>query len=184
VAWNETGVYTMALDGSRRHLVLAFTSGSATGVPPSGALSPGGSRIAYYIGKMLSAADLATGRRVQLGQVSFDGWRNNTTILASANDGSALLLVNAATGNKSAYLSLTDRALARAYQKAWPHAGRLAGGFGRVNGHHLVASLGTRCWRSPSRLVPGMGTAKVRAGREEGGGGRCTGTGAEWCRFP
>ncbi len=34
VAWNETGVYTMALDGSRRHLVLAFTSGSATGVPP------------------------------------------------------------------------------------------------------------------------------------------------------
>jgi hypothetical protein len=127
VAWNSTGVYTMALDGSRQQQALAFTTGSGAGVPQSGALSPGGSRIAYYIGKKLWAADLATGRRVQLGRVSFDGWRNNTTILASANDRSALLLVNAATGNRSAYLSITDPALVRAYRNTWPHAGRLAG---------------------------------------------------------
>ena len=127
VAWNTTGVYTMALDGSRRHLAIAFKPGPAAGVPQSGALSPGGSRIAYYVGKMLWAADLATGRRVQLGRVSFDGWRNNTAILASANDGSALLLVKAATGSRSAYLSVTDPALVRAYQNAWPRAGRPAG---------------------------------------------------------
>ncbi len=117
----------MALDGSRRHLALAFAPGSAVGIPEAGALSPGGSRVAYYAGNDLWAADLATGHRVRLGRVSFDGWRNETTVLASATDGIAILLVNAATGSRSAYLTITDAALVHAYQQAAPGAGRPAG---------------------------------------------------------
>ncbi len=127
VAWNRTGVYTMALDGSRRHLALPFAPGSAAAVPQAGALSPGGSRFACYAGNQLWAADLATGHRIRLGRVSFDGWRNDTTVLASATDGSAVLLVNAATGNRPACLTITDAALVRAYQKAAPGAGPPAG---------------------------------------------------------
>src|SRR6266567_332201 len=127
VAWNRTGVYTMALDGSRRHLALPFAPGSAAAVPQAGALSPGGSRFACYAGNQLSAADLATGHRIRLGRVSFDGWRNDTSVLASATDGSAVLLVNAATGNRPACLTITDAALVRAYQKAAPGAGPPAG---------------------------------------------------------
>jgi len=143
VAWNNTGVYTMTLDGARLHLAVAFVPGSASGVPQSGALSPGGSRIAYYTRRTLWAADLATGRRVQLGRVTFDGWRSDTTILASASDGGELLLVNAATAHRSAFLSITDPALVRAYQHAWPHsappAGLTGGGFSTVGPYAALA---------------------------------------------
>jgi hypothetical protein len=122
VAWNSTGVYTMGLDGSRQQLAVAFPPGSATSVPQAGALSPGGLRFAYYAGKTLWAVNLATGRRTRLGRLGFDGWRNDATILASADDGRTLLQLNAVTGQKSAYLSVADPALVRAYQHARPHS--------------------------------------------------------------
>ena len=87
VAWNTTGVYIMRLDGARQRLVVEFPPGAASGVPPTGALSPAGSRIAYYTGKTLWAANLATGRRVALGRLTFGGWRDESTIVASATSG-------------------------------------------------------------------------------------------------
>ena len=127
VAWNSTGVYTMGLDGTRQHLAVVLQPGSASSFPQTGALSPGGVRIAYYVGRTLWAADLTTGRRVGLGQVVFEGWRNDATILASATTGRELLLINAATGYTSGYLSIADPALRHAYQHAWPHSAAPAG---------------------------------------------------------
>lgn len=141
VAWNKTGAYVMNLDGSRRHLVLAFRPGTRNGASAVAGLSPDGSRLAYYVGTdpvvtgdTLWVADLATGRRVDLGRVSLVVWRDNTTILATSVDGKALLLINAQTGSRSAYLTpLSDPLLIRAYQRAQPGAGRPAvmnaGGF-------------------------------------------------------
>jgi hypothetical protein len=122
VAWNTRGVYTMGLDGARQHLALTIPVGSGDSIPQAGAVSPGGVRLAYYTGKTLWAANLETGRRTRLGRLGFGGWRNDTTILASADGGRKLLLLNVVTGRKSAYLSAADPALVRAYQHARPHA--------------------------------------------------------------
>ncbi len=141
VAWNQTGAYVMNLDGSRRQLVLPFRPGQPNRVIGVSGLSPDGSRLAYYVGTdpvvtgdKLWVADLATGRRVELGRFSSGQWRDNTTILATSLDGKAVLLVNAETGSRSVYLTpLSDPLLIHAYERARPGAGRpavwSAGGF-------------------------------------------------------
>jgi hypothetical protein len=141
VAWDKTGAYVMNPDGSGRRLVLPFRPGQPNGAIAVAGLSPDGSRVAYYVGAdpvvtgdTLWVADLATGRRVGLGRVSSAMWRDNSTFLASSVDGSALLLISAQTGGRSVYLKpLSDQLLIRAYQRAWPGAGRPAvmnpGGF-------------------------------------------------------
>ncbi len=141
VAWDKTGAYVMNLDGSRRHLVLPFRPGKRNGVIGVDGLSRDGSLLAYDVGTdpvvtgdTLWVADLATGRRVELGRFSSAMWRDNTTILATSADGNSLLLINAETGRRSVYLTpLNDRLLIRAYERAQPGAGRPAvmnaGGF-------------------------------------------------------
>jgi hypothetical protein len=132
VAWNNTGVYAMNLDGSRRRLVFRFGPGRGTSLIegalslPGGGMSPDGSRLAYYVGGALWVAGLATGGRVDLGRAAFVGWRDNTTILASSGR-NALVLVNAETGGRIVYLMpIGDRVLIRAYERARPNAGRPA----------------------------------------------------------
>jgi len=141
VAWNGTGVYVMSLNGSDRHMVLSFRpAGGAASVIGVVGLSPDGSKLAYYAGAnpvvtkdRLWAADLATGRRVELGQVSSAMWRDNATILATSANGKELQFINSATGSRSAYLTISDPALVRAYEHAQPGAGAPAvmnaGGF-------------------------------------------------------
>src|SRR6266700_3676740 len=142
VAWDKTGAYVMNLDGSRRHLVLPFRPGKRNGVIGVDGLSRDGSLLSYDVGTdpvvtgdTLWVADLATGRRVELGRFSSAMWRDNTTILATSADGNSLLLINAETGRRSVYLTpLNDRLLIRAYDgpRSWKayagsiHSDRLA----------------------------------------------------------
>ncbi len=141
VAWDKTGAYVMNLDGSRRHLVLRFSPDKRNGVIGVDGLSPDGSLLAYDVGTdpvmtgdTLWVADLATGRRVELGRFSSAMWRDNTTMLATSVNSNTLLLINAQTGSRSVYLRpLSDPRLTRAYEHAQPGAGNPAivnaGGF-------------------------------------------------------
>src|SRR6266581_2898964 len=137
LAWNYTpsgaAYYTMNLDGSRQRLVLA--AGHDKKLTVIGALlSPDGSTLAYIRQDLVSAAivtdtlwvrNLATGQRTDLGPISDSGlaWKNNATILAVAPDTKSLLLISAATGRRTTYLTVTDPVLVHAYQRARPGAG-------------------------------------------------------------
>lgn len=137
LAWRYTsrgaGYYTMKLDGSQQHLVLPAEHGKRFD-DIQAQLSPDGSRLAYIrqqvinsrkVGRALWVADLATGRRVDLGPVWWSSlaWRDDTTILATSADARALLLVNAVTRSRSTYLAVTDPVLVSAYERARPGAG-------------------------------------------------------------
>jgi hypothetical protein len=177
VAWNKTGAYVMSLDGSRRRLVLPFRPGTRNGVIGVGGLSPDGSLLAYDVGTdpvvtgdTLWAADLATGRTVELGRFSSDMWRDSTTLLATSADGSTLLLINAQMGRRSVYLRpLSDRLLIRAYERAQPGAGRPArmnaGGFSGSGSAAAVAvqlgAAGPYAGRRPAEVVL-LGAGRVR----------------------
>jgi hypothetical protein len=129
VAWNTTGIYAMNLDGSRRQLVVRFGHGKRTSAItgdlslPGGGLSPDGSRLAYDVGAALWVVDLASGQRVDLGDVAFAGWRDNTTVLAySGRD--MLALVDAETSSRVVYLRpIADQLITRTYERARPGAG-------------------------------------------------------------
>ncbi len=137
LAWNYTpsgaAYYIMNLNGSRQRLVLA--AGHDKKLTVIGALlSPDGSTLAYIRQDLVSAAivtdtlwvrNLATGQRTDLGPISDSGlaWKDNATILAVAPDTRSLLLISAATGRRTTYLTVTDPVLVHAYQRARPSAG-------------------------------------------------------------
>lgn len=97
-------------------------------------LSPDGSELAYIRQDMVSPAsvtftlwvlNLATGQRNDLGAISTlaFAWADNATILTAAPGSKSLLLLSAATGARTVYLTVTDPALTRAYEHARPGAG-------------------------------------------------------------
>lgn len=137
LAWKDTNFgpayYTMRLNGSGRRLVLP--AGHDTKLSVTQALvSPDGARLAYVRQDLVSPSvvtdtlwvlDLATNRNTDLGPISTSAlaWRDNATILTAAPDGTSLVLVDAATGSRSTFLTVTDPALARVYEQARPAAG-------------------------------------------------------------
>jgi hypothetical protein len=137
LAWRYTNFgatySTMRLDGSGRRQVLAAGHDRKLSVIWA-LLSPDGSRLAYVRQDLVSQSvvtdtlwvlDLATNQHADLGPISDSGvaWRDNSTILTAAPDGRSLVLVDAATGRKSTFLTVTDPALVRAYEQARPGAG-------------------------------------------------------------
>jgi hypothetical protein len=137
LAWkytpSGTAYYTMNLNGSGQRLVLP--AGHDKKLTVIGALlSPDGSALAYIRQDLVSAAivtdtlwvqNLSTGQRTDLGAISDSGfaWKDNATILAAAPDMKSLLLVSAATGRRTTYLTVTDPVVVHAYQRARPGAG-------------------------------------------------------------
>lgn len=137
LAWKYTrfgaSYYTMRLNGSRQRLILP--AGHDSGLSVIGAsLSPDGSKLAYIRQDELSAStvtdtlwvvNLATGHRADLGPISDSAfsWLDDVTILTAAPDTRSLLLVSAASGTRSTYLTVTDPVLIRAYNHARPGAG-------------------------------------------------------------
>jgi hypothetical protein len=137
LAWKYThfgpAYYTMTLNGSDQRLVLAAGHDSKLSVTEA-LLSPDGSRLAYVRQDLVSQSvvtdtlwvlDLASNRHVDLGPIADSAlaWRDNLTIMAAAPDGTSLVLVDAMTGSRSAFLTVTDPALVRAYEHARPGAG-------------------------------------------------------------
>src|SRR5712692_8001780 len=137
LAWKYTpfgaSYYTMGLDGARQRLVLPAGHDNKLSVI-NALLSPDGTELAYIRQDMVSPAvvtfslwilNLATGQRADLGPISTlaFAWLNNATILTAAPGSKSLLLVNATTGGRTAYLTVTDPALTRAYEEARPGAG-------------------------------------------------------------
>ena len=130
---------------------------------------PDGSRLAYDVGTdpvvtgdTLWVADLATGRRVELGRFSSSMWRDNSTMLATSADGNTLFLINAETGRRSVYLRpLSDPLLTGAYERAQPGAGRPAivnaGGFSGIGSSAAfaveLAAAGPYVGRRPAEAV-------------------------------
>jgi hypothetical protein len=169
LAWNRTGAYLMTLDGSQRRQVLSFGSAAQMSVILGGGMSPDGSRLAYYAGKCpgrceLWVIDLASERRVDIGRVYFDQWRDDATILASPerSASNALLLVNARTARRSVYLRpVSDPVLVHAYEHARPGAGppavMTAGGFSGTGPAPAFAvalgAAGPFMGRQPAELV-------------------------------
>ena len=133
LAWKGAAYYTMRLNGSDQRLVLPAGHDSKLSVIFA-LLSPDGSRLAYVRQDLVSQTvvtntlwvlDLATNRHTDLGPISTSAlaWRDNSTILTAAPDGTSLVLVDAATGSRSTFLTVTDPALVHAYEQARPAAG-------------------------------------------------------------
>ena len=125
--------YTMNLDGSGQRLVLP--AGHDKKLDVIGALlSPDRSVLAYIRQDIISQADvtdtlwvlnLATGHRTDLGAIADTAftWTDDATILAADPGAKSLLLIDASTGRRSTYLTVTDPALVHAYERARPGAG-------------------------------------------------------------
>ena len=125
--------YTMNLDGSGQRLVLP--AGHDKKLDVIGALlSPDLSVLAYIRQDIISQADvtdtlwvlnLATGRRTDLGAIADTAftWTDDATILTAAPGAKSLLLIDASTGRRSTYLTVTDPALVHAYERARPGTG-------------------------------------------------------------
>lgn len=125
--------YTMRPDGSGQRLVLPAGHDKKLDVIAA-QLSPDASKLAYIQQDVVSQVkvtdtawvlDLATGKRTDLGAISDSAfaWLDDATILTTAPDGKSLVLISAATGRTSRYVSVTDPALVGAYEHARPGAG-------------------------------------------------------------
>ena len=171
LAWKYThfgsGYYTMKLNGSQQRLVLPAGHDNKLSVIQA-VLSPDGSRLAYVRQDVVSQSivtdtlwvlDLATSRHADLGPISDSAlaWYDNSTILTAAPDSASLVLVNAATGSRSAYLSVTDPALIRAYEQARPGAGP-PGYIGSDGMTGIGASSRLAVWLAAARHGPNSGT--------------------------
>jgi len=170
LAWKYThfgpGYYTMKLNGSQQRLVLPAGHDNKLSVIRA-ALSPDGSRLAYIRQDMVSQSivtdtlwvlDLVTSQHADLGPIfnSALAWHDNSTIL-TAPDRTSLVLVNAATGSRSAYLTVTDPALIRAYERARPGAGPPAYiGSDGMTGSGASSRLAV--WLAAARHSPNSGT--------------------------
>ena len=125
LAWKYTNLgaayYTMRLNGSDQRLVLPAGQDSKLSVSQA-LLSPDGSRLAYVRQDVVSRSvvtntlwvlDLATNRHTDLGPIATSAlaWRNSSTILTAAPDGTSLVLVDPTTGSRSTFLTVTDPAL-------------------------------------------------------------------------
>lgn len=179
VAWRYTNFgasyYTMDLSGSRQRLVLPAGHDKKLSVIAA-LLSPDGSTLAYIRQDLVSKAIVtdtlwvlnpAAGQRANLGAVSDSGftWMDRTTILAVAPDGKSLQLVNASTGRRTTYLTVTDPVLVHAYERARPGAGQPAyigsDGIADVGGSARIA-----IWLAASRKMGTFQPAEaVLAGR-------------------
>jgi hypothetical protein len=137
LAWKDTrfgaSYYTMHLNGS--HQLLILPAGHDTRLSVINALlSPDGSELAYIrqdevsqslVTDTLWVLNLATGHRADLGPTSGSAfsWLDDATILTAPPDSKSLLVVSAASGSRSTYLTVTDPVLVRAYEHARPGAG-------------------------------------------------------------
>lgn len=138
---HDLSYYTMNLDGSDSRLVLPAEppAGNTAFEYENAQLSPDGSRLAYISQELrngikniflraseLWSLDLATGQKTDLGPyyayIPY-AWRDNTTILANAPNGTSIQLVNAQNGSRTTYLTVHDQRLVSAYERSRPGAG-------------------------------------------------------------
>lgn len=137
LAWRyrgaRAGYYTMTQSGRHQRRVLPMTWNRQVSVIQA-ALSPDLSLLAYVRQDIASAQsvtdtlwikDLATGRSENAGQIAPAGfaWTGSRTLAATSPSGHALMLVNAETGARGVFLTVSDPALIRAYERAQPGAG-------------------------------------------------------------
>lgn len=137
LAWKESqfgdSYYTMQLNGSDQRLLLPVGHNTRLTVI-NALLSPDRSELAYIrqdaasqtvVTDTLWVLNLATGHRADLGPISGSAfsWWDSATILTAAPDNKSLLLVRAASGSRSTYLTVTDPVLIHAYEHARPGAG-------------------------------------------------------------
>lgn len=136
----DVDYYLMNLDGTGRRLVLRAepTRGDIQVGHLSVEASPAGTRLAYVrqeesrsnghiLSDQLWTIDLVTGRKTDLGPApssdSAVAWMNDSALLAESANSTALRLVNAATGRKTTYLTISEPRIVLAYESARPGAG-------------------------------------------------------------
>jgi len=132
----DVDYYLMNLNGTGRRLVLRAepTKGNVRLGHLSVEASPTGTRLAYVrqavsgsngniLFDQLWTVDTVTGQKTYLGPESAVVWMNNSMLLAESPDGTALWLVNADTGRKTLYLTISEPRIVHAYERARPGAG-------------------------------------------------------------
>jgi hypothetical protein len=137
----DVDYYLMNLNGSERRLVLRAEATTKRGNRVGHLavkISPYGTKLAYVRqvesgvgGNVLSdrlwVADLATGRKVDLGAApSSDlavAWMDNSTLLAESPTGNILQRVSIAGRGRTTYLTVSNSRIVQAYQRARPGAG-------------------------------------------------------------
>lgn len=135
VAQKEIGrhaaYYAMRLDGSAQKLLVPAERARGRDVFRP-LISPDGTSVAYLLQIVrphatqfrLQVRDLESGRVTDLGQINGSfWWQSPTRLVAGAADARSLVAIDAATGTRTTYLSVTDPQIAAAYSSARPSAG-------------------------------------------------------------
>ncbi len=137
----DVNYYLMNLNGSGRQLVLRAEPTTKRGNRVGHLavkISPDGTKLAYVrqvesgtngstLSDRLWVADLATGRKVDLGPAPSSDlaatWMDNSTLLAESPNGNVLQRVSTVSGRRVNYLAVSNSPIVRAYERARPGAG-------------------------------------------------------------
>lgn len=170
--FSDVSYYSMNLDGSDARLVLPAEHevGGAGFYHFQVQLSPDGAMLGYVRTEEfpggrngtgeLWTINLATHQRSDLGPLpgSFV-WQNNTTLLAGpVRAGRTLELINARTGTRTRYLSVSDPAIVRAYERVRPGAGAPAtiGVIDWSPGRRPALAISVAIWRHGTYSMPAV----------------------------